>query len=414
MFRNLKNHLHAVVARSAAIYYGFPGKNMTVIGVTGTAGKTTTVHLIYRILKSAKLKVSMVSTVSAEINGRSFDTGFHVTTPSPWVLQKFLKMAKDGGCQYFILEVTSHALDQHRIFGIPITIGVVTNITHEHLDYHKTLDNYRRTKMKLLNKVKYSVLNKDDKNYNYLVKQSFGQIVTYAFDREADFRESQLDLHPKLPGRYNLYNCLAAFAVASILKVNKEIIKKTIADFGGISGRMEEVENDRGIRIIIDFAHKPDALEQVLKTVRGLTEKKLIVIFGCAGCRDRLKRPVMGEIAGKLADYIILTAEDPRTEDVRDIIGEIAKGCLKVKVLEADKKQKNTTGLKDKVKYFWKIPDRQEAINCAVRKLAAPGDLIILCGKGHEQSMCYGKKEYPWDERKAVGKAIYGSIKTAQ
>ncbi|MCJ7740620.1 UDP-N-acetylmuramoyl-L-alanyl-D-glutamate--2,6-diaminopimelate ligase [Candidatus Microgenomates bacterium] len=412
MFQNLKNHLHAVVARLAAIYYGFPGKYMTVIGVTGTAGKTTTTHLIYQILKSAKLKVSMLSTVSAEINGRSFDTGFHVTTPSPWALQKFLKMAKEGSSQYFILEVTSHALDQHRIFGIPITIGVVTNITHEHLDYHKTIENYRRTKMKLLDNVKYSVLNKDDQNYDYLAKRACGQIITYSFDQEADFRQSLLNLHPKLPGDYNLYNCLAAFAVASILKVNNEIIKKTIADFGGISGRMEEVENGCGIRIIIDFAHKPDALEQVLKTVREMTAGKLIVIFGCAGLRDRLKRPVMGEIAGKLADRIILTAEDPRTEDVREIIGEIAKGCLKVKVTEADKKQ-NNANLRDKIKYFWKIPDRQEAINFAIKKLAAPGDLIILCGKGHEQSMCYGKTEYPWDERKAVEKAIYGSIKTA-
>jgi UDP-N-acetylmuramoyl-L-alanyl-D-glutamate--2,6-diaminopimelate ligase len=172
---------------------------------------------------------------------------------------------------------------------------------------------------------------------------------------------------------------------------------------------MEEIKTDRPFKIIIDFAHKPDALTQALKTSRKMTKNKLIVVFGSAGLRDRLKRPMMGEIAAKLADYTILTAEDPREEDVRDIIAEIAQGSLKGGAIERNKREQFFNGQK---KYFWRIADRQEAINFAIRKLAGKDDLILICGKGHEKSMCYGKTEYPWNEHQAVAKALYGTVKT--
>lgn len=406
MIRRIKNLIHLLIAFLAVTFYRAPGKKMTVIGVTGTDGKTTTTHLIYEILKSAGKKVSMISTIAAIINDQEYDTGFHVTTPSPWVLQKFMKIAQKGGSEYFVLEVTSHALDQYRVHGTSIDIGVMTIISHEHLDYHGNLEEYRETKAKLLAGVKYSVLNKDDKNYKFFKKKASGKVIAYAVDQLADYTPASTKIKPSLLGRYNLYNCLAAAAATSILNINEKTIRKAIAQFKGIRGRMEEVKNKRGFKIYIDFAHKPNALMQVLKTARKLTKRKLIVVFGCAGLRDRLKRSMMGEIAASLSDYVILTAEDPRIEDVREIIKEISAGCLKKKIKEGDKRDKKMAFLKEGGKFFWRIPDRQEAINFVIRNLAKRGDLVLLCGKGHEKSMCYGKTEYPWDERKAVEKAL--------
>lgn len=385
---------------------------MTVIGITGTSGKTTTTHLLYEILKAAGKKVSMISTIQAVISRKKYDTGFHVTTPSAWKLQKLMKQAVSGNSEYFILEVTSHGLDQHRVFGTSIDIGLITNIVHEHLDYHGSLDSYREAKAKIISGVQYAVLNKDDDSFGYLRKKAGGKIVTFAIDSMADYRLSDFEFRPRIPGKFNLYNCLAASAVAMILKIDKKIIKKTVSKFEGIKGRMEEVENDQGVRIIIDFAHKPDALREALQTARTFTKNKLIVLFGCAGLRDRLKRSMMGKIAANYADYAVLTSEDPRTEDVRDIIKEIANGCIKSGMTERYKRDKENKFLTDGNKYFWRIPDRQEAINFAIRRIAKRGDTLILCGKGHEQSMCYDTNEYPWDEREAVGKALYDTVKT--
>lgn len=413
MLRFWKNLNHLFLAFIACLRFGFPARKMTVIGITGTDGKTTTSHLIYHILKTAGKKVSLISTVEAFINGKRYDTGFHVTTPSPWQLQQFMREAVRGGSEYFVLEVTSHALDQHRVFGASIDIGLINNISHEHIDYHKTLEHYRNAKAKILSGVKYSVLNKEDDNYDILKNTADGKLVTFACQKEADYTEAKLKIKPRILGKFNLANCIAAAAVTSILNIDKAIIAEAIASFTGIPGRMEEVTTKKEFKIFIDFAHKPNALEQALYTAREQTKHKLIVVFGCAGLRDRLKRPMMGEISGKLADYTILTAEDPRSEDVRDIINEIAQGQLKEKVKEADKNKFSDSILSKKQKYFWRIPDRQEAINFVVRKLARKGDLVLVCGKGHEKSMCYGKIEYPWDEKQAIEKALYGKVQTS-
>lgn len=410
MLRFWKNLSHLIIAIIACLRFGFPATKMVVIGVTGTDGKTTTSHLIYHILKTAGKKVSLVSTVAAYINGKEYDTGFHVTTPSAWQLQHLMRDAYIGGSEYFVLEVTSHALDQHRVLGSSIDIGLINNVSHEHIDYHKTLDQYRRAKAKILKGVKYSILNIEDANYDYLKNKASGKLVTFALEKKADYNQNKLKLKPRILGKFNLANAIAASSVASILKIDKKIIARAVSSFAGIPGRMEEVLTERKYRIFIDFAHKPNALTHALKAARSLTENKLIVVFGCAGLRDRLKRPMMGEIAAKLADYTVLTAEDPRTEDVRDIINEIATGCLKTKIKEADKKKFTNRLLQNGQKYFWRTPDRQEAINFAIRKLAKEGDLVLICGKGHEKSMCYGKIEYPWDEKKAIQKALYVKI----
>lgn len=413
MVRVIKNILHLINACLAALYYRFPAGKLYIIAVTGTSGKTTLTHLIYEILKSEGEKVSMISTIAAQINGQKIDTGFHVTTPTPWDLQRFLRKSADGGSNYFVLETSSHALDQHRTWGIKPEIAVITNISHEHLDYHETLGNYRKSKAHILKGANYCVLNIDDKNYLYLKKNSRGQTVTFGLQKEADYSTSNIKLKTQLPGIYNLYNCLAAYAVASIVRIDKDRIIEAIARFKGIPGRMEEVKSQKPFRIFIDFAHKPDALEQVLITVRSMTDNKIIIVYGCAGLRDKLKRPMMGSIAGRLADYIVLTAEDPRTEDVRSIIDDIAIGSLKAGAIEVLKKNKMKMHIM-KGKRFIRIPDRQEAINFAIRNLAQKGDIVIITGKGHEKSMCYGKVEYPWDEKMSVMKALtYDPIKTS-
>ncbi|OGG26754.1 hypothetical protein A2960_01110 [Candidatus Gottesmanbacteria bacterium RIFCSPLOWO2_01_FULL_39_12b] len=413
MLRIIKNIFHLISAFFAAFYYGFPGKKLKVIGITGTSGKTTTSHLVFQILKDAGKKVSMISTLEAIINGKTYDTGFHVTTPSPWTLQKFLRLAVNGGTEYSILEVTSHALDQNRIFGVSISLGLVTNIAHEHLDYHKTMENYRLVKSKIFYNNSCSLLNFDDPNFSYLKKRTSGKVISYSLiNNQADYTTKNIKLLPQILGKFNLYNCLAAAALCLELGIDTKTITKSISEYRGLIGRMEELRLNLPFRVFIDFAHKPNALEQALITFRFMAKKNLIIIFGCAGLRDKQKRPIMGEIAAKFADYIILTAEDPRTEDVRNIINEIAQGCLRNKVNEMDKKISGVNKLNNGKRYFWRIPDRQEAINYAFKKLAKPGDLVALFGKGHEKSMCYGVTEYPWNERKAVEKAIYGTVKT--
>lgn len=407
MIQNIKNLYHLLMAALAFLYYGKPAGKMTVIGITGTDGKTSTTHLVYHMLKTAGLPVSYISSVEANIMGKTLDTGFHVTTPSPWQIQNMIRQALDAGSRYLVLEVTSHALDQHRVLGTSIDIALVTNVSHEHLDYHKTLDNYLRTKAGILKGARYSVLNRDEANYKFLVKHASGKIISYSLDKKSAVPKYSNQGNPRLLGKFNRYNILAAASVARILKIKDESIIRAIRSFPGIPGRLEEVKSRRAFRIYIDFAHKINALENVLSTMKKNTKGRLIAVFGSAGLRDRTKRPLMGEVAARFADLTVLTAEDPRTEDVRMIIDAIGEGCLRRKAVLLDKSQL-PSGRASGVRYFYKIPDRQEALNFAVRKLARKGDVVIACGKGHEKSMCYGNVEYPWDEKQAIIKALYG------
>lgn len=413
MYQFFKNLIHLCKSIVAVLYFRYPARNLYVIGITGTSGKTSTSHILYEILHKAGEKVSMISTVEAMIDGKSVDTGFHVTTPSAWVLQKMMSTAVQKKSKYFILEVTSHALDQFRTFGCHLQMAVITNITHEHIDYHKTFDKYKHTKAKILSGVSIGILNNDDKNFEYLKGRSSGKIITYGMDERSDFSYQKLKLSVPIPGKYNIYNSLAAYSAAFMIGIKDSTIKNGISKFTGVAGRLEEIATGKKFRIFIDFAHKPDALQQVLLTLRDLCRNKLIVIFGCAGLRDHKKRQMMGKIAAEFADYSVLTAEDPRTEDVREIIREIAEGFESKGVKKKDKKIKNYNFLLSREKYFWEIPDRQEAINFGIRKIAQTGDIVVTCGKGHEKSMCYGKTEYPWDEKRAIQKALYATIQKA-
>ena len=410
-----------------AAWYAFPSKKLKVVGVTGTDGKTTTTNLIYHILKTSGEKVGMVSTINARIGKREIDTGFHVTNPEPELLQKLLREMVDEGIQYAILEVTSHGLDQERTSGVDFYGTVITNVTHEHLDYHKTYKVYLETKGKLFRSVKFSVLNRDDQSYSYLRRVATGKVSTYSLNKKADIRAvgvimekegsvfklqaglSELEIKLKLPGLYNVSNVLAAASACLELGLNLKQIKVGLESFLHLEGRFDEINLGQPFRVIIDFAHTPNALEQVLKLSSKLlsaqTEKsknsKLIVVFGCAGERDKEKRPMMGEIAGRLADLIVLTAEDPRSENVNDIIDQIANGCKKAGALEIKRIKNQELRIKDEARYFVRIPDRREAIEFAISKAKA-GDLILITGKGHEKSMCFKTTEYPWDDKQAA------------
>ena len=377
---NVAKHLpEAIIANCR---YGFAGRKMKVIGVTGSDGKTTTVNMLYKILKDAGKKVSMISTINASIGNEHFDTGFHVTNPSSSDLQKFLRQSYQNGDEFMVLEVTSHGLDQFRVWGIPFEIGIITNITHEHLDYHRTFDKYVQAKCKLIKNSKIAILNKTDANFETLKKVASGIVITFPFD---------FLLKLKVPGKYNIMNAQAAAAAARVLGLDNNSIRKSLETFLGLPGRLEEINNKSGIKVIIDFAHTPNALEQALKTLRPDTPGRLIAVFGCAGARDRAKRPMMGKIAAEIANVIILTDEDPRFEDRNTIIEAIAEGAA-------------SAGAKEGLTLF-REPDRTRAIKLAI-KMAKMGDTVGIFGKGHEKSMNYLGIERPWSDQKTAISAL--------
>lgn len=403
--QRLKNIYHALCAFCASLFYGFPGKKLKVIGITGTDGKTTTTHLVYHILKTCGKRVSMISSVYAQIAGKQFDTGFHVTSPDPWMLQKFLKEAVLAKEEYLVLEVTSHGLDQSRILGVNFQIGVLTNITHEHLDYHKTYKEYLKTKEKLLKNAKISIVNKDNSSFGHLNTTDYVKCITYGIKEKADFTPAIFPFNTSLPGEYNRYNCLAAVAATRLLGIEDNCIRKALKSFAGVKGRFEKIPTKFGFEVIIDFAHTPNSVDAVLGTLRPIVKGKIIHVFGAAALRDVSKRPVMGENSAKYSDILVLTEEDYRTEDVNKIIDEIAKGAVSqgAQVFGANEVNK---ALKSKSPVIFKISNRQEAISFAISHLAKRGDTVILTGKAHEKSLARGNVEYPWSEHEAVKKAL--------
>jgi UDP-N-acetylmuramoyl-L-alanyl-D-glutamate--2,6-diaminopimelate ligase len=388
MWQKSKNIYHLFQAQLATVRYANPARGMTVIGVTGTDGKTTTSSLIYHLLNKAGYKTALISTVSAVIDGTTYDTGFHVSTPDAWHLQAYIKKAKAAGVTHLVLEVTSHALDQNRVAGIPFEVGVITNITREHLDYHKTMENYRRAKAKLLIASKTAVLNKDDSSFTFL-KSLLGNkpIITYGLGDDAQVNPQTYLFTTTLFGMFNTYNILAAFSAGSALRLEKKTMVQALKSFVLPPGRCEVVY-DKDFKVIIDFAHTPNGIAKLLEAVKKEQKKgKIIHVFGSAGERDRGKRKEMGESSSRFADSIILTAEDPRGEDVSAIIEQIRQGITAKDVNVQE------------------IPDRQAAITQAIKE-ATKGDIVVITGKGHEQSMNFHGQETPWSEHEAVEKAF--------
>jgi len=382
VIRQLKNLYHLLQAILAVIFYRFPARKLLVIGVTGTDGKTTTVHLIAHLLKKSGKKVAKISTVCAP--------GFHVTTPDSWHLQQFLRRAVSKGIKYVVLEATSQGLDQYRLFGCHFQIAVITNVTHEHLDYHHTWENYLKAKAKLFKKVKWAVLNKDDASYQYLnakCKMQNAKLMTYGIKCKAQITPKTFSFKTNLLGVYNQYNCLAAICVAKILSIPDKKIRQALRSFKPVKGRLEEIDEGQNFRIFIDFAHTPNAFRQVLPTVKKITRGKLIHVFGCTGSRDKSKRPVMGEISAQFSDKIILTHEDTYYEDLQEIIAGIEPGIKKSgKILGKD---------------YWKIAKRREAIKKAI-KMAQKGDTVLITGVGHQTTLNIGGREIPWSDQKVV------------
>ncbi len=405
MWQSIKNIYHLLVAVLANIYYGFPSKKLTVIGVTGTDGKTTTVNMIYQVLKSSGKKVSMVSSINAVIAGKPYDTGFHVSSPDSFTVQKFAKKSVEQGDKFLVLEVTSHGLDQYRFWGINFAIGVITNITHDHLDYHKNWENYFSTKAKLIKDVKVAVLNFDEDHFEKLATKIKGKVVSFGSSSKADFNPKKFPLKLTMLGDYNELNALAAAAVSIQEKIPQKNVKKVLENFSHVKGRMEEVKNNRGIRIIIDFASTPNSLKQALKTLKAQTKGKLIAVFGSAGKRDIAKRRLMGEISAKRADVTVITSEDPRGfwNEIRE---QMVDGAKKGGAIEVKSSKLKVKSYDEHI--FFVIYSRNEAVDFAINMVAKKGDTIGFFGKGHEKSMNYdGKTEEAYDEFDEVKKALH-------
>jgi len=365
----------------------------------------------------------MISTVNARFGDEDVDTGLHTTTPDPPDVQAYLARMVEAGVTHAVLEVTSHGLAQRRVAGCDFDVAAVTNITHEHLDAHGSLEAYQQTKASLFEGLtrsfrkpgmpKVAVLNRDDDSFRYLSSIPVDQQVIYWVGGKTDVTAHDIHFGPDathftlhlpqgeaaietpLVGAFNVSNILAAAAVGVALNLPPAAIAEGIKAVQGVPGRMERIEEGQDYIAIVDFAHTPNALLRALQTANTMTENsgQVIVVFGCAGLRDREKRTMMGRIAGQLADLVIITAEDPRTESLDEIIAE------SVIAATAEGKHEGVD--------LWRVPDRGEAILLACQT-AREGDVVIACGKGHEQSMCFGTTEYPWDDREAMRRALHG------
>jgi UDP-N-acetylmuramoyl-L-alanyl-D-glutamate--2,6-diaminopimelate ligase len=420
-YLQLENSRHALTWLAAA-FHAFPARKLTVIGVTGTDGKTTTSNLIYKILLAAGLKAGMISTVNAVIGDEVLDTGFHVTTPDAHDVQRYLAKMVDAGLTHVVLETTSHGWSQHRVDACEFDIGVVTNITHEHLDEHGSYEAYRAAKARLFESLEWTrekpqgnprlgVINRDDeKSFAFLNDHIKVNRINYGLGKEADVRAVDIQYDPagirfmaqskdfrvavssNLVGAYNVSNCLAALTAAVHgLGIDPLVAAQGIAALEGIPGRMERIDMGQNFTAIVDFAHTPNALRSALEAGRTMTKGRVIAVFGSAGLRDKEKRRMMAETSAELADLTVLTAEDPRTESLDGILEEMAAGAVSRGGMEGET--------------FWCVADRGEAIRFALR-LAREGDIVLSCGKGHEQSMCFGKTEYQWDDRTAMRAAL--------
>lgn len=392
MLRQIKNYYHLIIAFLAAAFYSFPSKEIKVIGVTGTDGKTTTVHMIYEVLIKAGYKASYISSLHGAIGSKIYKTGFHVTTPSAWQIQRLLRQAVSANHDFFVVEATSHGLDQNRLSFIDFAVGVLTNITHEHLDYHKTWENYALAKLKLLKMARVAIVNLEDQSYKFITANLGKKPVTFGHGAEADVNLKNYPLSLSISGRYNLSNALAACAASKALGINSTKTIRALNKFQSVEGRMQKVSSGQKFAVYIDFAHTPNALKEALITLKAEAKGKrgeVIAVFGAAGQRDKTKRPQMGKTADNLADVIILTSEDPRTEPVEQIMADIQKG------IKSKKLNRN----------LFVIKNRQEAIDFAIN-LAKDNSVIGLFGKGHERSMCFGKVETPWNEFETARLAI--------
>lgn len=433
--RPIKRIFHLYQSQAESIKLKSPAKNMKLIAVTGTSGKSSTATMIYHVLNNTGFKVGLISTVEAIAGNKKIDTGLHVTTPDAKELQQILRKMKDEGMEYVVLETSSHAIDQGRLGFLALDYAVYTNIKRDHLDWHGSWENYAKAKAGIINKLKSNgkaIVNKDDKksydflrHYYYSLTKNPKNFIEYSKSSEVTKKVEMLEglsfiykkTEFKLPvvGEYNIDNALATIKVAESLHIEVSRIAEAFKTFKGVKGRMEIMKTNP-FMVIVDFAHNADSLEKSLASIRNIKGvNKIISVFGSAGLRDIEKRFTMGEIAAKYSDIVIVTSEDPRIEKLFDINSRIIEGANKAggnlvkrfanhqEYLDYDKvfvTEKGVYAFDEET-----TNSRFDAIDFGI-KIANPGDVVIIEGKGHEQSLCFGTTEYPFSDQDAVRKSL--------
>ena len=393
------------LALISAVWFGSPANKIKLVGVTGTNGKTSVTHLIKHIIeKCSDSKVGLIGTNGNFIGGRELPT--ELTTPESYEMQKLLDKMVLEGCEYVVMEVSSHALYLSRVYGMEYDIGVFTNLTPEHLDFHGTMEDYARAKSLLFQNCKQSVINIDDDHAPLMIENSKGPVMSFAVnDITADIVGKDIKLQADktefcaiavgsinrvelpIPGMFSVYNALASIASSILLGFDIDIIAPTLKSYEGVKGRAEVVPTGCDYTVLIDYAHTPDALENIITAVRSYAKNKVVTLFGCGGDRDKTKRPIMGKIASELSDYVVVTTDNPRTEEPQAIIDEIVSGidehCDAYKIIE----------------------NRSKAICWALDNLNS-GDVLIIAGKGHETYQILGNKKVHFDDREVVAEHI--------
>ena len=387
------------MALISAAFFGHPEQEMRLVGVTGTNGKTTTTYMVKSIAEQAGMKVGIIGTIRNMIGTESLYT--ERTTPESVDLYRLLRLMADRSVDLVVMEVSSHALDQNRVYGLPFDVGLFTNLTQDHLDYHKTFENYLQAKKKLFYASKQAVINADDP---YSARMSEGltcPVTTFGVRDKADIAGSNIDITTRgvvfdlhtpsgdiridlpIPGLFSVFNAMGSVGAALALGLSLQQIKSGLEIMTSVSGRLESVPTGRDFSVFIDYAHTPDALENVLKTVREFAKSRILCVFGCGGDRDRAKRPIMGEIGGRYSDLAIITSDNPRSEEPMSIIDSIEEGIRR-------------TGT-----HYTVIENRREAIRYALAE-AGPDDIVLIAGKGHENYQEINGKRYRFDDKETV------------
>ncbi len=384
------------LATASANLFGNPAKKMKIVGITGTNGKTTTSYLIKQILELKGIKCGLIGTNQILVGDEAIDS--ERTTPESRELHELFAKMYESGAEYVVMEVSSHSLELDRVHGIEFEAGIFSNLTQDHLDFHKTMDNYAEAKAKLFSMSKNAAINVDDEFAPVMLKNAKNTIA-YSIENSSDLKAENIRLRERgitfdvsykgeerqlrlgIPGRFSVYNAMAAASGALCLGLSLEDIEKGLVIARGVKGRLEVVPTLTPYTVIIDYAHTPDGLENVIKAVRGFAKGRVVTLFGCGGDRDNKKRPIMGAIAGDLSDFVIVTSDNPRTEEPREIIKQIVAGMKKDN--------------------FVCIESRKEAI-CYALDNAKEGDVVILAGKGHETYQIFKDKTIHFDEREVV------------
>lgn len=402
------------LAQLAAAFHGYPARDLLVVGITGTDGKTTTTHLTADVVQGAGEAAAFLSTAAIGLAGEVSQNDSHMTSPDPVIVQRFLADARDAGAKVAVIESSSHGIEQRRLDMCEFDVAAITNLASDHLDYHQTHERYREAKARLFDLLaaahpkgvaKTAVLNIDDAHFAYFRDRCRTAVRTYGLVNEADVVANGLeeagwqtrfrlraggreeDVPLPLPGRYNVSNALAAAAIGLSLGMDLPAVAEGLRQARPVPGRMERVETGREVLVVVDYAHTPQALEHALSSLRRYTRGRLIAVYGCTGDRDPGRRPGMGRIGGQLADYVVVTTEDTWTEDPADVMADVREGVLASGRIEGDE--------------FTCIADRRAAIEHALA-VARPGDTIAVTGMGHQQSMIVSGEKVPWDDREVI------------